>query len=53
MNLNIALSGGRNTHDLCHVSKKFGLLKITSNQVWNKNVFKTSTYFEYERCRSI
>ena len=27
----------------------FGLLKITFNQVWNKkNVFKTSTYFEYE-----
>ena len=27
----------------------FGLLKVTFNQVWNKkNVFKTSTYFEYE-----
>ena len=27
----------------------FGLVKITFNQVWNKkNVFKTSTYFEYE-----
>ena len=28
---------------------QFGLVKITFNKVWNKkNVFKTSTYFEYE-----